>query len=995
MKKITFTAWAVPLLWMLTSILGSYTLYAQSQPWVVSGVVTDEQSQPLEGVVVWQPHTDSQTLTNELGYYTLSIEKEEAIHFEYLGYQTVVRKASGSVLNVSLKPSDEELDEIIINAGYYNVSDKERTGSISRITAKEISQQPVANPLAAMQGRMAGVNITQNSGVPGGGFDIQIRGRNSLRTEGNAPLYIVDGVPYPSQSVSDISLSAPLFAGNVSPLNSINPNVIESIEVLKDADATAIYGSRGANGVVLITTKQGNSKKTTFSLSSNTSISTVANFMKLMNTEEYLEMRKAAFINDGIIDYPANAYDINGTWDQTKYTNWQKEFIGNKMATQNTQISIGSGSGNTNFLFSAGLRNDGSVYIGDFGYNRKNFLINFNHHSSDNRFRMFINFQNSEQKNKLMASDFTSATFLPPNAPNLYENGDLNWEHNTFENPLARLNAKYNSKTKDFISQMNLEYEWFANIKSVLRLGMSSLSLEETKINPHTIYNPAYGLTSANSSIIKSDYDGENWIVEPQLHWNKIKQNSSLNVIVGSTFEEKMQRGISIVASDFTSNDFINNISNAKNQMVQRDTESVYRYQAIFGRLNYNLYNKYILNLTGRRDGSSRFGANNRFANYGAVGFAWLLSNEKFLSNSKMISFAKIRTSYGIMGSDLIGDYQYLNTFGISPYKYDGHMGLDALRLYNPDFSWESTKKFELALELEFLENRLSTALSYYNNRSSNQLVGIPLPATTGFASVQSNLNATVQNQGIEFLLRSVNSNSSNFRWVTDFNISFPSNKLLEFPNLEESTYGNTYVIGQPITIKKVYNYLGVNQSTGLYEVEDVNNDGEITIEDKTAIENLGVQYYGGINNSIQFKNWNIDFLWQFVKQKNYTPDYYNNLLGIASNSPKRAMDYFSENNPNATYQKPTMGLNYEAQEAFWLYKESNGVISDASYIRLKSLQINYRLDNQLFKNTQASIYIQGHNLITITKFWGNDPESIGTLLPPLRTWALGFNINF
>src|SRR5690606_7342909 len=312
MKKITFTAWAVPLLWMLTSILGSYTLYAQSQPWVVSGVVTDEQSQPLEGVVVWQPHTDSQTLTNELGYYTLSIEKEEAIHFEYLGYQTVVRKASGSVLNVSLKPSDEELDEIIINAGYYNVSDKERTGSISRITAKEISQQPVANPLAAMQGRMAGVNITQNSGVPGGGFDIQIRGRNSLRTEGNAPLYIVDGVPYPSQSVSDQSLSGLLFSkGDVSPLNTINPNDIESIEVLKDADATAIYGSRGSNGVVLITTKKGIYDKTRFSIQSTTSINTVARPVDLLNTEEYLQVRRDAFANDGVIEYPANAYDVN------------------------------------------------------------------------------------------------------------------------------------------------------------------------------------------------------------------------------------------------------------------------------------------------------------------------------------------------------------------------------------------------------------------------------------------------------------------------------------------------------------------------------------------------------------------------------------------------------------------------------------------------------------------------------------------------------------
>ncbi len=321
MKKITFTALTVPLTYVLIMLLCSLETYAQEKTLTLSGVVQDVNG-PLAGVFVWQTDTENGTQTNELGFYTIQISTNAQVTFDYLGYKPQTFTVKTSTLNVTLVADENTLDEMVINAGYYTVKDKERTGSISKITSKEIGQQAVANPLAAMQGRMAGVNITQNSGVPGGGFDIQIRGRNSLRTEGNAPLYIVDGVPYASQSVSNFDISGGIIpSGNVSPLNSINPNDIESIEVLKDADATAIYGSRGSNGVVLITTKKGNSDKTTFSFQSMTSVSTVPKFMDLMNTKEYLKMRRDAYANDGITTYPANAYDVNGTWDQNKYTN--------------------------------------------------------------------------------------------------------------------------------------------------------------------------------------------------------------------------------------------------------------------------------------------------------------------------------------------------------------------------------------------------------------------------------------------------------------------------------------------------------------------------------------------------------------------------------------------------------------------------------------------------------------------------------------------------
>ena len=999
MKKITFAALVVPLMWVLLLVLlllSNNKLYAQERT-VLSGVVKSVNGTPLEGVTVWQPETNEGTQTNEQGFYSLEITQNTTVTFEYLGYVTQKVKVSSKVLNVNLTEDEDVLDEVVINAGYYTVKDKERTGSISKITAKEIGQQPVANPLAAMQGRMAGVNITQSSGTPGGGFDIQIRGRNSLRTEGNAPLYIVDGVPYASQSTSDQALSGLLFnMGNVSPLNSINPNDIESIEVLKDADATAIYGSRGSNGVVLITTKRGSADKTAFSFQSTTSVSMVPAKVDLMNTQQYLKMRRDAFANDGITEYPANAHDVNGNWDKNRNTDWQRKFIGKNAVSQNIQFSVSGGSEQTSYLFSASHRQDETAFYGDFGYKRTNFSLSTNHTSKDQRFSWQSSILKSNQKNHLMATDLTGRIYLAPNAPELLqEDGTLNWENNTFENPLAALNSQYFSETADFTAHTNLTYKIRSNFSISIRSGITEARGEEFKTIPNTVRNPSLGYTSELSSNTTSVLKRSGWIVEPQINWFYQSEKGKWDALAGATFEESGQSRFGVRASNFLSNDFIFNLANGKNQQITTDTESLYRYTAIFGRLNYTHQNKYIFNLTGRRDGSSRFGVNNRFANFGAVGAAWLLSREKALENSSWLSFGKLRASYGIAGSDLIGDYQYLNTYAVDYDKYDGDIALYPVKLFNPDFSWEKTKKAEVALELEFFNGSVAATITHYRNRSSNQLVGIPLPGTTGFGSVQANLNATVENTAWELTLKTRNINNKNFKWFTDLNLSIPKNKLIAFPNLEESTYANQYVVGQPVTVKKVFGYLGVDKETGLYQFEDVNNDGIINSDDRKTLVNIGVKYFGGINNHFSFKNWSLDFLWQFVKQNNYNADYYFNTIGGMANRDKRALDYYSADNTDARYQLPTTGKNPLAVQAAANFRNSNGVITDASFIRLKSLQLQYTVQNEKWKNASLSVFFQGYNLLTITNFIGPDPETNGGLLPSMRTFALGFNFKF
>ncbi|SKC10643.1 TonB-linked outer membrane protein, SusC/RagA family [Sphingobacterium nematocida] len=963
----------------------------------IRGRVTNEKGEPMSGASVQVKGSSKTVRTNANGEFLITgVNENSILIISYLGYTSQELKVQKEMGTVVMVEQAGKLDELVINAGYYTVKDKERTGSISKITAKEISQQPVANPLAAMQGRMAGVHITQSSGTPGGGFDIQIRGRNSLRTEGNAPLYIVDGVPYTSQSISDYTLSSGvLSSGDVSPLNSINPDDIESIEVLKDADATAIYGSRGANGVVLITTKKGTTDAPQFSVSLNASVSNASRLMKLMNTEQYLQMRRSAYTNDGITDYPANAYDVNGTWNQNRYTDWQKEFIGNTAISQNSRFSVGGGSANTQYLFSAGYRKDETAYGGDFGYDRKNVMLQVNHISSDRKFSFNSNFNGALQKNKLMSTDLGRDIFMAPNAPELYlPDGSLNWEKNTFENPMAKLNSRYSSEISDLIGNASLDYQLTPVIKASLNGGITMGGSNEKRTRPSTMYNPAYGIKPEFSVLNTSNASRNGWIVEPKISGDLDLGNNSLSFIVGATVEERRNALLSHHGENFTSNYFIDNLSAAATQRITRDSETMYRYMAVYGRLNYTVKNRYILNVTSRRDGSSRFGANNRFANFGAVGGAWLFSREKILENSSWLSFGKLRGSYGTTGSDLIGDYQFLQVYSVDNSKYDNIPGIRPLKLYNPDFSWEKNRKMEVALELELFNAKVAPSVSWYRNRSSNQLVGIPLPATTGFNTLTGNLDAEVENTGWEFTLSTKNVSKGNFMWTTNFNISIPRNRLVAFPNLEQSAYASQYVVGRSVHIKKLYHFEGVDPEKGIYKFSDANNDGILNDEDRTALVDVGVRTFGGLQNTFRYKNWNFDFLWQFVVQKGYNALYGSPIAGIMYNLPVELTDSWTSDNTDAKYQRTTTG-NMDVLQAFQRYKLSNAMISDASFLRLKNVNLQYRIPTTFFKGVTADVFLQAQNLFTITSYFGSDPETLSTYVPTMRTVSFGFNMNF
>lgn len=967
----------------------------------VSGTVTDAHGVPLPGVSISLKNSNQGTTTDLEGNYSIQVPSNAVLIFRSLGFiQQEIEVLDTKTLDVTLQDDITALDAIKINAGYYNASRKEQTGSIARVTATEIAQQPVTNPLAALQGRMPGVNITQTTGVPGGGFDIQIRGINSIRDGGNAPLFIIDGVPYNSQSLGSSTISANILPGaGTNPLNAINPYSIESVEILKDADATAIYGSRGANGVVLITTKQGEAGKTRYSINAYTGSGKVTRTLDLMNTQQYLDMRREAYANDGVTEYPDNAYDINGTWDETKYTDWQDVLIVNTATTTSIQGSVNGGNETTRFVAGGGYQRETTVFPGDFEYNKLSVNTNINHRSEDKKFTINLTASYTYDQNNQPGIDFSrEARSLAPNAPDLYTaSGELNWADSTWDNPLAMLEQKYAAKTHTLLANAVLGYQLTKHIKVSTNLGYTESLLNESHEVPSTVNNPALGYGSDRSYRFSNDTRNQSWIIEPQINYTLAHKDWELDALLGATFQNQTSTRNVLIGQGYANNSLISNLSAASFIYVLENGRTAYKYTAGFGRLNLQYKDRYILNITGRRDGSSRFGPGKQFANFGAVGMAWIFSEEDVIQDMPWWSYGKLRGSYGITGSDAIGDYQFLDSYTITSNRYQGITGITPTRLFNGDFAWEENKKLELALELGFLKNRILLNTAYFRNRSGNQLVGIPLPGTTGFSSILANLDASVQNTGVEFELKTVNFQNEKFSWSTGLNLSFLRNKLVSFPDLEGSTYANQYIVGEPLNIRKVYAFTGINPETGIYEFKDYDGDGSISFpNDRQLVMDLNPDFFGGLSNRLHWGAFELNFLLQFVKQQGSNYYFSGGRPGIKSNQPAALINRWQQPGDIATFQKITAGGDSAAVSAYANYRNSDASVTDASFIRLKNLSFSYTLPEDMVKGFNTRLYLQGQNLFTITDYAGADPENQRiNNIPPLRFLTVGLQANF
>ena len=968
----------------------------------ISGKVTDENGEPLPGASVLVKGTSIGVITDADGNYRISAPDEATtLVFSFVGYERQEVEISGrAVIDVGLILNVTTLGEIVVSTGYWETDKRASTGNIAKITSDIIEKQPVGNPLATLQGQVAGLEVTQQTGVPGGGFNVRIRGQNSLRDQGNDPLYIIDGVPFFSNSLTrpdESIVSSTILVNGINPLNSINPLDIESIEVLKDADATAIYGSRGANGVILITTKKGTKGKTQVDANIQTGVGKMTRRVDLLNAQQYEEMRMEAFDNDGETPNDSNAPDLV-LWDQSRETDWQDQLLGGTASIVNSHASISGGTASTQYLLGGGYRKETTVFPGENKDERASVNFNLNSISENKKLKTNLSMNYSVNSTNLLDNDLTSlALGLPPIAPALYDDeGNLNWENSTWINPLSFLKTSYQANTNNLVSNMVLSYEIFSGLQVKSSFGYTNNTTNTILQTPLSSLDPAtVGSAENQSTFTKGSF--ETWIVEPQINWTRKLGTSFLDVLVGTTFQNQDTESLIQSASGFASEALMEDINAADDIEVIANSLAKYRYTAVYGRVNLNIKEKYIINLTGRRDGSSRFGPGKQFGNFGAIGVAWTFSNEDFIkTKTSFLSFGKLRGSYGTSGNDQIGNYQFLSTYRASA-RYFNESGLTPTRLFNPDFAWETNKKIEAALELGFLEDRIFTELAHYRNRSSDQLVGVPLPPNTGFLGITANLPATVQNQGWEFVLRTINISLPDFSWSTTTNLTIPRSELIEYPNLEGSSFAERFVIGEPLNIVKSYNHLGVDPETGELNFEDINEDGVISIPDRQTVIDISQNFFGGVQNSIRYKGLELNILFQFVRQKNFNNiSIFGTSPGVLGNLPVEFLDRWRNPGDVASIQRFSQngGLANNGN----LARQSTLAISDASFIRLKNISLSYRLPSQWTEIAgirSSRIFVQGQNLLTITEFKGLDPESTGSALPPLAMLVAGLNLSF
>lgn len=993
-------------------------MQAAAEKYEISGVVTDAGGAPLSGASVQIKGLSKGTVTNERGAF--SIKGVNAGSYKilvsligYAPFEKPVTVNQDQVVNVSLQTAVNQLDETVIIA-YGSTSKRLNTGAVSSLGTDAIAKQTISNPLTALQGRVAGVQVTQDNGLAGGGVRLQIRGQGTAGA-GYIPLYVIDGVPFTlfnggtpaSDGLNAYGISG--ANGSVSPFSMINPDDIERIDVLKDADATAIYGSRGANGVVLITTKKGSKGKTAVNVNFYQGIGKVNHFIDMMDTKEYLAMRREGFAKSGTVPTATNAKDLL-VWDTTAYTDWQRWALGGTADYTHANIGISGGNEHNSFLFNTTYSREGTVYPGSFHSNNYAARLSAGHSSADNKFNIQFTSSYSYMGNNLPGADLSGLYSLAPNLPMYNTNGSVNFDVTL--PPLANLMKKYNANTNNFIANANISYKLLSSLVLRANLGYTNTRIKQAIATPARYTNST--ATTANQ-LQYADNTNDNYIIEPQAEFTPKLGLGKLQLLAGSTFQQTKSTGVSLLGVGFLNESVINNIGSAATVTVQSSNNSLYKYTGFFGRANYNIYNKYLLNATFRRDASSRFGPGNRFGTFGAVGAAWIFTEEDFMKNLKFISFGKLRAGYGVTGNDQIPNYQYMDTYtaASSYYNYVGSSVLIPGNIDNPNLHWETNKKLDIALELGFLKDRILFKTNYYRNRSSDLLVNVPLAGQSGSTSYTGNLPAVVQNKGVEFELAVTPVNTKRVKWDVVFNMSINENKLLAFPGLASSSYATSYKIGYPITLLQLYQYTGPDAATGTPTFADLNKDGSVTLANDRLPAYVGTPYYGGVSSSVSWNNFTVDVAFQF----NHRYGYKNSTL-IMNSSP---YGYGYTNHTTAVLNRwhkagdsgkdLLSGANTNYVGTYYNYATSDANWGDASFIKFKTLSITYALPGNTLKKAgfnAASVFVRGQNLFVWAKQkYTYDPETtmpgtgaglgVGTYIafPQLRVITAGFNLSF
>lgn len=1032
-----------------TALSFSY-VWAQQK---VSGTILDgKTSEPLIGATVTILDTTTNTVatgmtTDENGAFTLETPNPSGsvVRVTYIGYKEMRLPVSGtSKFTFEMMEANYKLDEVVV-VGYGREARRDLTGSVARITGETLRLSPVVTLDQAMQGRAAGIEVSQNSGTPGGSIRVRVRGSSSLSAS-NQPLYVIDGVPMQQGDFSQLDYTGQ----GVDAMSDLDPKMIESVEVLKDASAAAIYGSRAANGVVLITTKRGSAQPTRFNFNAYYGVQQVWKKKKYLNRDQYMDLFQDLYVNDSSTWNQvelAPGQPISSGYDLLSYISpvalpakdklADTDWLGQVLRTapmQSYDLSATGGDARTRFaIMGSYLKQDGIVTGSD--YSRLAGRLNLDHNITS-KLSLGLSVNVSRSVTNRIVSDntvfgpFANAIACAAIFP-VY-NADGTYAPANYANPVAIgkevTGLQYGTRS---LGNLFVNYEVIKNLNLKARGGFDIMDLAERR------YTPGEGLIpqseSPGGAAIQGNSQARKWLMELTADYSKvISEKHRITALIGTAWEKNSTDRMRVDGNNFPGAKFAY-IASAATVNAGTGNRTAWSLHSIFSRFSYAYKDKYLLGLNFRTDGSSRFGSSNRYGYFPSISAGWRVNEEPFLKSVRWISELKIRANYGITGNQEIGNFSALGLSG-SGFNYNSMPGTAPTQLSNPKLTWETTYQFDAGLDVAVFDSRIALNFDFYNKVTKDLLFALPVPSTSGYSSYFSNIGS-IRNRGVEFTLSTENivPKKDGFGWRTNFNISFNRNEVIELYNNEPFNVGfvSRVQVGQPLGTFYGYTIDGVyskqsdvpearaqnGTQAGDFNFRDLNGDGIITAADQSIIGCAQPKYTGGLTNVLTFKGFELNFFLQFSVGNqiwNGTNNFAETMIGTDNGTDRLLTRWRKEGDitdmPRATLLDPNNNA----------IRNSTRFIEDGSYMRLKSLTFGYNFPTALVKKMRLHslrLYFQGGNLLTFTKYSGFDPEvnstsGTGSLntsntnanavlgedfytYPQARTYTFGINVGF
>jgi TonB-linked SusC/RagA family outer membrane protein len=994
--------------------LVSASLYGQTG--IVSGRVTDINGEGLYGTNVVIKGTSIGVITDFDGNFTIQNAPvgKQNVEFSFIGMTTqekliTVESGKTVVVDVVLQEDAVVLEDVVV-IGYGRRQKRDVTGAITSISSDDLGDAVLPSLESSMQGRAAGVQVTTSNGMAGSSINVKVRGTNSI-SAGSQPLYVIDGIP-----VTNGDFSANNTGSGFNALSDLNPNDIESIQILKDAAAASIYGSRGANGVVLITTKKGNAGKTKFNVNYYAGFVEAANRIELISAEEHLSLRDSARVRRGldpesketVIYNPATGIPITrGMADSIAAlggTDWI-DLVLRQGFVQEVSVSAQGGNDKTIFYTAMTYRDEEGFVIGN-SYDRLSGRINVENKATD-KLSIGTNMSVSYSNNKRVPTGDSGGLGLAqqklPYLPVYNSDGSY---YDPYSNPLWQLeNWHFTASTFRSISGVYLNYDILDNLSFRSEFGVDFMNLGEDEFRFRNIQDTGSVSSAWDRRTNVFNYTTNNYFTYNQ----KLGTKQEADFTLGHSYQRSSTSGVGLNGWDFPNDNLTSPGSADPSNMTGYSYSTAFAFDSYFFRVNYKVSNRYLAGFSIRTDGSSRFGENNRYGTFPAISAGWIISDESFMKNVENISFLKLRASYGLTGNANIDDYAHLGFYSAVG-GYNGASAIVPSTLLNPSLSWEKSIMLDINIDYGFFDNRLSGSITYYNKQSSDLLLQVTLPSSSGYSKIWQNIGA-LTNNGVEFDLTSHNF-QGDFKWTTNFNIAYNQNVVTDVGGLPPDAFDNKsggdarVILGYPVGIAYLVEWAGVQQEDG--EIALWNVDGTAVIDgdgtQKTAVVKAGTELYydlngnlmtyanptgdfygdnrkafgspfpkivGGITNSFNYKGFDLNFLFVYQYGNTIYDDQAKRMIGDYTSIAQRPeiLDAYSESDPSSAVP----GLN-----EYSTYVNSTRFLYDASFLRLKNLSVGYSFNKKFcnkLKLGSMRIYVSGNNLWTLTRYKGWDPE--------------------